>query len=241
MTGKGRRRGISRRTLLQYTAATGAAAATGSLPMPAIAQAKPIKIGYVSPATGPRGTRIIITGANFDAGSTVRFNGVTADNVFVAGATQIQADVPAGATTGVISVTSSGMTANSAALFHAPPRLTGFTPASAVANEQVTINGSSLEHATLVDRRSLLRHYVERFEPFAHWKRRIAQGFDPIEAARHARAIYDITNSAADTRDWFLDLGVFSGAIQEEGTKVAPVSGKAIDLGRVVADILTRG
>jgi len=53
MTSKGRRRGISRRTLLQYTAATGAAAASGSLPMPAIAQAKPIKIGYVSPATGP--------------------------------------------------------------------------------------------------------------------------------------------------------------------------------------------
>ncbi|MGZ8388578.1 MAG: twin-arginine translocation signal domain-containing protein, partial [Rhodoplanes sp.] len=47
------KRGIDRRTLLKYTAATGAAAATGTLGAPAIAQAKPIKIGYVSPATGP--------------------------------------------------------------------------------------------------------------------------------------------------------------------------------------------
>ena len=44
---------ISRRTLLKYSAATGAALATGSVYAPAIAQAKPIKIGYVSPATGP--------------------------------------------------------------------------------------------------------------------------------------------------------------------------------------------
>jgi branched-chain amino acid transport system substrate-binding protein len=52
-TRKGNRGGIDRRTLLKYTAATGAIAATGGMPMPAIAQAKPIKIGYVSPATGP--------------------------------------------------------------------------------------------------------------------------------------------------------------------------------------------
>ena len=53
-TRDGNRGGIDRRTLLKYTAATGAAAATGSLAAPAVhAQAKPIKIGYVSPATGP--------------------------------------------------------------------------------------------------------------------------------------------------------------------------------------------
>jgi branched-chain amino acid transport system substrate-binding protein len=52
-TYRGKGRGIDRRTLLKMTAAGGALAATGSFPMPAIAQAKPIKIGYVSPATGP--------------------------------------------------------------------------------------------------------------------------------------------------------------------------------------------
>jgi branched-chain amino acid transport system substrate-binding protein len=45
--------GIDRRTLLKSTAATGAALATGTVAMPAIAQARPIKIGYVSPQTGP--------------------------------------------------------------------------------------------------------------------------------------------------------------------------------------------
>jgi branched-chain amino acid transport system substrate-binding protein len=46
-------RGISRRTLLSYSAAAGAALATGGIAMPAIAKGKTVKIGYVSPATGP--------------------------------------------------------------------------------------------------------------------------------------------------------------------------------------------
>src|SRR6478609_9224831 len=45
--------GIDRRTLLKSSAATGAALAVGSVAMPAIAQGKPIKLGYVSPQTGP--------------------------------------------------------------------------------------------------------------------------------------------------------------------------------------------
>ena len=46
------RTSIDRRTLLQGSAVTGAALAAG-VAMPAIAQAKPIKLGYVSPQTGP--------------------------------------------------------------------------------------------------------------------------------------------------------------------------------------------
>jgi len=44
--------GIDRRTLIKYSAASGAALATGVC-APAIAQAKTIKLGYVSPQTGP--------------------------------------------------------------------------------------------------------------------------------------------------------------------------------------------
>ena len=44
--------GIDRRALLKSSAAAGAALATG-MAMPAIAQARPIKLGYVSPQTGP--------------------------------------------------------------------------------------------------------------------------------------------------------------------------------------------
>lgn len=44
---------ISRRTLLKTTAVAGAAAASGGLAMPAIAQGARIKLGYVSPQSGP--------------------------------------------------------------------------------------------------------------------------------------------------------------------------------------------
>lgn len=44
---------ITRRNLLKATAATGVAAAAGGLAMPAIAQGARIKLGYVSPQTGP--------------------------------------------------------------------------------------------------------------------------------------------------------------------------------------------
>src|SRR5690349_18469853 len=43
---------IDRRALLKYSAATGAALAMG-LKTPAIAQTRAIKLGYVSPLTGP--------------------------------------------------------------------------------------------------------------------------------------------------------------------------------------------
>lgn len=48
----GRTRGIDRRTLIGYSAAAGAALATG-VGAPAIAQARTIRLGYVSPRTGP--------------------------------------------------------------------------------------------------------------------------------------------------------------------------------------------
>jgi branched-chain amino acid transport system substrate-binding protein len=44
---------ITRRTLLKRTAATGLLAASGGLARPALAKGGPIKIGYVSPQTGP--------------------------------------------------------------------------------------------------------------------------------------------------------------------------------------------
>ena len=54
MPGKLRHRTLTRRTFIKASAATGAALATGPVFAPAVhAQAKPIKIGYVSPATGP--------------------------------------------------------------------------------------------------------------------------------------------------------------------------------------------
>src|SRR5262245_16493463 len=53
MSRKHDQRGIDRRTLLKYSAAGSAALAVGGVYAPAIAQAKTIKLGYVSPQTGP--------------------------------------------------------------------------------------------------------------------------------------------------------------------------------------------
>ncbi len=54
MTKRDTRTGIDRRTLLKYSVAGGAALTTGTVYAPAVhAQAKPIKLGYVSPQTGP--------------------------------------------------------------------------------------------------------------------------------------------------------------------------------------------
>ncbi len=54
MPGKLRHRALTRRTFIKASAATGATLAAGPVFAPAVhAQARPIKIGYVSPATGP--------------------------------------------------------------------------------------------------------------------------------------------------------------------------------------------
>ena len=64
-----------------------------------------------------------INGANFKA-PTVKFNGVTATTVKVVSSVRIKATVPAGASTGLIEVATSGGTATSAAPFTVTARLT---------------------------------------------------------------------------------------------------------------------
>jgi glucose/arabinose dehydrogenase len=71
-------------------------------------------ISSFSPASGPVGTEVAITGSNFTGASSVKFNGTAATVFSVASATQIMANVPTGATTGKISVTTAGGTATSA-------------------------------------------------------------------------------------------------------------------------------
>ena len=68
------------------------------------------------PSSGTVGTAIVITGQNFTGATAVAFNGVAAS--FTANsATQITATVPAAATTGPITVTTPGGTAQSATTF----------------------------------------------------------------------------------------------------------------------------
>ena len=70
-----------------------------------------------TPASGVVGTQVTITGTNFTGATGVAFNGTNASAFTVNSATQIQATVPTGATTGKASVTTAAGTVLSAADF----------------------------------------------------------------------------------------------------------------------------
>ena len=70
-----------------------------------------------TPASGPVGASVTLTGTGLGAATAVRFGGAAATTYAVVSATQITATVPAGALSGPISVTTPGGAATSAASF----------------------------------------------------------------------------------------------------------------------------
>ncbi|GAB3865783.1 hypothetical protein GCM10028824_05170 [Hymenobacter segetis] len=77
----------------------------------------PPAISVFTPALGPAGTTVLITGSNFTGISAVRFNGVDAASFTVNSPTLITATVPATATTGTVAVVGSGGTTTTSASF----------------------------------------------------------------------------------------------------------------------------
>ncbi len=73
-----------------------------------------------SPAAGPAGTAVVITGLNFTGTTAVSFNGTAATFTLV-NATTINATVPAGATSGPVGVTTTVSTGLSSTYFIVPP------------------------------------------------------------------------------------------------------------------------
>ncbi|MBO2008772.1 FG-GAP-like repeat-containing protein [Hymenobacter negativus] len=65
----------------------------------------------LNPIAGPVGTSVTLTGTNLGSITTVKFNGVTAPGFVVNSATSITVSVPAGATTGPVSVQTATSTA----------------------------------------------------------------------------------------------------------------------------------
>jgi hypothetical protein len=90
---------------------------------------------------------VTFTGKTFVGVSSVKFNGVVATSVSVLSATSLRATVPAGATSGPVSVTNAGGPATGPT-FTIDPKITGLAPSSAVAGATVTISGSGLAGAT---------------------------------------------------------------------------------------------
>jgi hypothetical protein len=114
-------------TTLATTSALGADGASfwvtqGAAPPPA----SPTLSGF-SPASGPAGTLVTLSGTGLDGASAVTFAG-TAARFTVVSDTQITATVPAGATSGAIGVTTAGGTATSATAYTVTPSVTPLQP-----------------------------------------------------------------------------------------------------------------
>lgn len=77
----------------------------------------PPVISSISPASGSAGTIVTINGSGFQSGSgttAVEFNGIPATEFTVVSNTEIKATVPAGATSGIVTVTTNACDANTA-------------------------------------------------------------------------------------------------------------------------------
>ena len=101
-------------------------------------------ISSFTPANGPVGTVVTLTGDNFTGATAVTING-TAAAFTVVSATSITATVAAGTTSGLISVTTPAGTAVSSTAFvvGSPPTVTSFTPASGAVGSTVVLTGTN--------------------------------------------------------------------------------------------------
>lgn len=105
----------------------------------------------VSPAGGPPGTTITITGSKFAAVNSVLIGGVPAAYT-VTSTTEITATVPGAATTGAVTVTNpTGQGIWSQVFFVGyPPMVTNFTPSAGQVGSSVTLTGSGFTGTSTV-------------------------------------------------------------------------------------------
>lgn len=112
-----------------------------------------LAVSSFTPVSGPNGTTVTITGSGFLHTRNVAFDGMAANSFSVVSDSQINALVPASATTGPISVTTNQSTAMSSSAFqvsntNSAPQISSFSPTSGTAGTSVTINGSGFSTAS---------------------------------------------------------------------------------------------
>ncbi|WP_395739382.1 choice-of-anchor D domain-containing protein [Prosthecobacter sp.] len=142
----------------QITATVPAGATTGLItvagPLGSASSATPFTVFGFSPAIGIAGTNVVLTGNGFTGATAVSFNGTSA-SFTVDSDSQITAVVPAGATTGTISVTTPGGIITGSSTFTAlsgdgTPTIASFTPSSGFVGSSVTITGTNYVNVTSV-------------------------------------------------------------------------------------------
>ena len=102
-----------------------------------------------TPASGPVGTVVTLTGTNLSGTTAVRFNTTAAASFSLVAATSVTATVGAGTGSGLITVTTPAGTGTSATPFTvlAPPVVTALSPASGRVGTVVTVTGTALSGA----------------------------------------------------------------------------------------------
>ncbi|MBY0426156.1 MAG: IPT/TIG domain-containing protein [Cytophagales bacterium] len=105
-----------------------------------------------TPRSGSSGTYVVITGTKLSGATGVKFNGVDATSFTVSSNTTIYAYVPAGATTGRISVVTPQGTAVSSYDFviGSAPSISSIYPTSGVVGSTVYVNGVNFTNLTSV-------------------------------------------------------------------------------------------
>ncbi|HEX3322591.1 MAG TPA: choice-of-anchor tandem repeat GloVer-containing protein [Terriglobales bacterium] len=141
-------------TGLIYGATSGGGGTNGTglgvIYSPALTLAKPKpSITSLVPANAAIGKPVYLYGDYFVGTTSVKFNGTGAAFTVVS-RQWIKATVPAGATTGPVSVVNAGGTATSASNFKVSPGISSFTPTSGTVGTTVTITGTSFTGATKV-------------------------------------------------------------------------------------------
>jgi hypothetical protein len=118
------------------------------------ATAPPPDICCFDPTSGPVGTSVEIWGPNLTGATSVTFNGTPDPDFIVDSSNLITAHVPAGATSGPISVTTPGGIATSWGSFTVtlpqPPTISSFAPTSGTVGTSVDIQGTGFIGATSV-------------------------------------------------------------------------------------------
>ncbi|MCG8604604.1 DNRLRE domain-containing protein, partial [bacterium] len=122
---------------------------------PTVSTPEPEIISF-SPSHGPVGSHVQISGNYLSEMMEVRLGVIRADHAQVLSDSQVEAEVPLGAQTGPISITTSGGTAKSLAQFivvggpSQAPVISSFNPTSGMPGTAVTITGSHLSTVSQV-------------------------------------------------------------------------------------------
>lgn len=104
----------------------------------------------LSPAFGPAGTSVILTGTGLAGTTQVTFNGLVAPGFVVNTAgTQLTVTAPAGLTTGPVVVTNADGSSNGL-VFTLPPTISNLNPVSSPVGGSVVVTGTDLTGATRV-------------------------------------------------------------------------------------------